>query len=95
MEDAENYWQAKDGTSRLITWSKAALEADYIILTGNDVTERKRAEQQREQVIRAEAARAEAEAAERRAAFLAEAGTMLRGQMRKRAGRRDGTGAAR
>src|SRR5438067_1215374 len=49
MPDAENYWQAKDGTSRLIAWSKTALNTDHVILTGNDITERKRAEQQREQ----------------------------------------------
>jgi len=77
MEEAENYWIAKDGSSRLIAWSKTELTERQFILTGNDVTERKRAEQQREQFIRAEAAREEAESAERRAAFLAEAGTML------------------
>jgi len=77
MTDAENYWQCKDGSSRLIAWSKTALGPDHSILTGNDITERKRAEEQREQVIRAEAARAEAEASTRRAAFLAEASTML------------------
>ena len=77
MPEAENYWQAKDGTTRLIAWSKTQLGPDHFILTGNDITERKRAEQQREQVIRAEVARAEAEASERRSAFLAEASTML------------------
>lgn len=77
MNEAENYWIAKDGVSKLIAWSKTQLTANHIILTGNDITERKRAEQQREQFIRAEAARAEAEASERRSAFLAEAGTML------------------
>lgn len=87
MIHAENYWQAKDGTTRLIAWSKTPLSvavagnigtADaHVILTGNDITERQRAEQEREQFIRAEAARAEAEASERRAAFLAEASTML------------------
>jgi PAS domain S-box-containing protein len=77
IKEAENYWQANDGSSRLIAWTKIALGPDHYILTGNDITERKRAEQQREQVIRAEVARAEAEAAERRSAFLAEASTML------------------
>jgi PAS domain S-box-containing protein len=77
MPEAENYWHAKDGTSRLIAWSKTTLGSTHTILTGTDITERKRAEQQRELMIRAEAARAEAEASERRAAFLAEAGTML------------------
>jgi PAS domain S-box-containing protein len=81
MSEAENYWQTKDGTPRLIAWSRTALGADHQILTGNDITERKRSEQQREQFIRAEAARAEAEASERRAAFLAEASTMLAGTL--------------
>src|SRR5262245_49407504 len=75
--EAENYWQAKDGTTRIIAWSKTSLNSAHTILTGNDVTERKRVEQQREQFIRAEAARAEAEAAERRSAFLAEASNIL------------------
>jgi len=77
MPEAENYWRAKDGTSRLIAWSKTTLTPDHVILTGNDMTERKRAELQREQFIRAEAARLEAEVSERRSAFLAEASTML------------------
>src|SRR5207237_6744798 len=73
----ENYSPAQDGTSRLIAWSKTALSPYHVILTGNDITERRRAEAQREKFIRAEAARAEAEAAEKRAAFLAEASTLL------------------
>jgi PAS domain S-box-containing protein len=77
MPEGENYWQAKDGTSKLIAWSKTALGSNHFILTGNDLTERKRAEQQREQVIRADVARIEAEASERRSTFLAEASTML------------------
>ncbi len=77
LVQAENYWTAKDGTSRLIAWSKTIPGSDHLILTGNDITERRRAEEQREKVIRAEAARAEAEAAEKRAAFLAEASTLL------------------
>src|ERR1051326_3984830 len=36
MPEAENYWQTKEGTSRLIAWSKTALSPDHIILTGND-----------------------------------------------------------
>jgi len=79
--ESENYWRSKDGTVRLIAWSKTTLTANHVILTGNDITERKRTEQQREQFIRAEAARAEAEASERRSAFLAEAGTMLAGTL--------------
>ena len=66
MPEAENYWRAKDGTARLIAWSKTTLTPDHVILTGNDVTERKRAEQQREQFIRGEAARIEAEASEQK-----------------------------
>ena len=77
LPHAENYWAAKDGASRLIAWSKTILSPDHVILTGNDITERRRTEEQREQFIRAEAARAEAEAAEKRAAFLAEASTLL------------------
>src|SRR5439155_15850291 len=55
--------------------------SDHFIVTGNDITERKRAEEQREEFIRAEAAREEAQAAERRSAFLAEAGAMLAGTL--------------
>ena len=77
LQHAENYWVARDGTSRLIAWSTTRLDSRHVILTGNDVTERRRAEEQREQFIRAEAARIEAEASEKRAAFLAEASTML------------------
>ena len=77
LQQGENYWVAKDGTPRLIAWSTTRLDAAHVIVTGNDITERRRAEEQREQFIRAEAARIEAEAAERRAAFLAEASTML------------------
>ncbi|HSU89050.1 MAG TPA: response regulator, partial [Terriglobia bacterium] len=77
LPQAENYWAAKDGTSRLIAWSKTALGPNHLILTGNDITERRRAEEQREIFIRGEAARIEAEASEKRAAFLAEASTML------------------
>ena len=77
LAEAENYWLAKDGSSRLIAWSKTRLTADHVVLTGNDLTERKRVEQQREQFIRAEAARSAAEAAERRSTFLAEASSML------------------
>jgi PAS domain S-box-containing protein len=77
LPEAENYWMARDGSSRLIAWSKTRLTDDHVVLTGNDITERKRVEQQREQFIRAEAARTAAEASERRSAFLAEAGSML------------------
>jgi PAS domain S-box-containing protein len=77
MSESENYWLAKDGSSRLIAWSKTQLSTSHFIITGNDITERRRAEQQREHFIRAEAARAEAEASERRSALLAEASRLL------------------
>jgi PAS domain S-box-containing protein len=77
----ESYWRAKDGTYRLIAWSKTTLGSDHVIVTGNDITERKRAEEQRAQFIRADVAREEAQSAERRAAFLAEASTMLAGTL--------------
>jgi PAS domain S-box-containing protein len=46
----ENYWVTKDGTRRLIAWSNTVLqdyegEVEYIIGTGIDITDRKRAEQ--------------------------------------------------
>jgi PAS domain S-box-containing protein len=82
LQQAENYWSAKDGSSRLIAWSKTSLtgrngSGEQFVITGNDITERKRAEEQRVQFIRGEAARQEAQAAERRSTFLAEASTML------------------
>src|SRR5881396_1911694 len=82
LSEGENHWVSKDGTPRLIAWSITQLSSqsggpNHFVLTGNDVTERKHAEEQREQFIRAEAARLEAEAAQRRSAFLAEASTML------------------
>jgi len=46
----ENYWVSKDGTRHLISWSNTAItrgqsEIEYIIGTGVDITERKRAEE--------------------------------------------------
>ncbi len=51
----ENYWVAKDGSRRLITWSNTALldrngEVEYIIGTGVDITERRRGEDELRQV---------------------------------------------
>ena len=45
----ENYWVAKDGTRYLISWSNTALfniqgDVEFIIGTGIDITDRKRAE---------------------------------------------------
>ncbi|MEA5568225.1 response regulator [Anabaena sp. UHCC 0399] len=46
----DNYWRTKDGRLRLISWSNTILQdykgsVEYIIGTGIDITERKRAEQ--------------------------------------------------
>jgi PAS domain S-box-containing protein len=54
----ENYWTTKDGGRRLIAWSNTALlggegAVKYVIGTGIDVTERRRAEAQRDAVIQA------------------------------------------
>ncbi|HEX8985283.1 MAG TPA: PAS domain S-box protein [Bryobacteraceae bacterium] len=45
----ENYWVARDGSRRLIAWSNTAVlsaagEVEFVIGTGMDVTERRRAE---------------------------------------------------
>lgn len=45
--DYENFWIARNGTRRLISWSSTVLPADdgtisYVIATGIDITERKR-----------------------------------------------------
>jgi PAS domain S-box-containing protein len=45
----ENWWVAKDGSRRLITWSSTSMvgaggQVEYVIGTGIDVTERRRAE---------------------------------------------------
>lgn len=49
----ENHWRTKDGQRRLIAWSNTALVDDqgavtYVIGTGLDITEQRRAERQRE-----------------------------------------------
>jgi len=46
----ENYWVAKDGTLRFIHWSNTALcsadgSVEYVIAAGNDVTDRRKAEE--------------------------------------------------
>jgi hypothetical protein len=46
----ENYWLTKDGSRRLIAWSNTILQdyegcVEYIVGTGIDITDRKRAEQ--------------------------------------------------
>ncbi len=50
LKEYENYWLTKDGSLRLIAWSNTILRdsegrIEYIIGTGIDITERKRAEQ--------------------------------------------------
>lgn len=62
----ENFWMTRDGCRHLIAWSNTALvgnggEVEYIIATGIDVTERKRAEDERAQFVHEQAARAAAE----------------------------------
>jgi PAS domain S-box-containing protein len=47
--DNENHWLLRDGSRRLIAWSNTALldeqgEVEFIVSSGHDITERKRAE---------------------------------------------------
>jgi len=77
--EIENEWIARDGERRLISWRYTALPenghpADFIIVTGTDLTERKKAEDAR---VREQAGRLAAEAAHQRAAFLADVSTFL------------------
>jgi PAS domain S-box-containing protein len=49
-KDYENYWLTKDGSRRLIAWTTTILQddeglAEYVISTGINITERKKAEQ--------------------------------------------------
>ncbi len=49
----ENYWVAKDGRRLLISWSNTALlsregEVEYVVPTGIDISERRRAEEERQ-----------------------------------------------
>jgi PAS domain S-box-containing protein len=83
----ENRWIAKDGSERWIHWSNTVLcdergELEFIIGTGIDVTERKRAEAERDRLFAEEQrAREQAEQAEQRAMFLAGAGRALAGSL--------------
>ncbi|WP_392534331.1 GAF domain-containing protein [Nostoc sp. C117] len=50
FQEHENYWVIKNGTRRLIAWSNTVLKDDegsveYIVGTGIDITDRKRAQQ--------------------------------------------------
>ena len=64
----ENEWITREGERRTIAWSNSAVVGDdgaveYVVATGVDVTERRRAEKNRRELVRAEAAREAAEAA--------------------------------
>jgi PAS domain S-box-containing protein len=82
MIECENTWVSKEGQQRLIAWCNTPLMgtgtvAEYVIATGMEITERRKAEEARAQIIREQAARVEAETAQRRFAFLAEASASL------------------
>jgi PAS domain S-box-containing protein len=53
----ENHWLTKDGEQRLISWSNASLRGpdgtiEYIMGTGQDITESRKAEEHRERLTR-------------------------------------------
>ena len=79
----ENHWITKTGERRLICWSNTVLcndggHLDYILGTGIDITERRRAEEERDRLLVDERREREtAVQAEGRATFLAEAGRVL------------------
>ena len=78
-QELENEWIARDGERRLVSWHYTLLAgngqpSDFVIVTGTDVTERKRAEDAR---IREQAGRFAAEAAQQRATLLADVSTFL------------------
>ena len=82
----ENDWITRHGTRRIIAWTATPVAGrngtvEYVISTGIDVTEQKRAEQEREQYIREQSARSEAEAHARRTEFLADASSVLSSSM--------------
>jgi PAS domain S-box-containing protein len=78
-QELENEWIARDGERRLISWHYTVLAgnghpSEFVIVTGTDVTERKRSEDAR---IREQAGRFAAEAAQQRATLLADVSTFL------------------
>ena len=84
--ERETSWITRGGGHRVIAWSRTPVAGhdgtiEYIISTGIDVTERKRAEKEREQYIREQVARSEAEAHARRTEFLADASSVLSSSM--------------
>lgn len=53
----ENYWVDRDGGRHMVAWSNSALvdnqgEVQYVIATGLDITERRRAEEERRRLVR-------------------------------------------
>ncbi|WP_223634831.1 GAF domain-containing sensor histidine kinase [Corallococcus sp. EGB] len=87
FEQSENHWLTRKGERRLISWSSNVLRGEsgaieYVIGTGIDITEQRRAEEERDQTFqREQQARARAEEQEVRSAFLAEASGLLTGSL--------------
>ncbi|RKH72331.1 sensor histidine kinase [Corallococcus aberystwythensis] len=87
FEQAENHWLTRGGERRLISWSSNVLRGEsgaieYVIGTGIDITDHRRAEQERDQTFqREQQARARAEEQEGRSALLAEASGLLTGSL--------------
>ncbi|MFP2956884.1 PAS domain S-box protein [Myxococcus sp. 1LA] len=83
----ESCWLTRAGERRLISWSSNVLRSptgaiEYIIGTGIDITEQRRAEQERDQTfLREQQARARAEEQEGRSAFLSETSGLLAGAL--------------
>jgi len=78
-QELESEWVARDGERRLISWHYTVLAGnghpgEFVIVTGTDVTERKRSEDAR---VREQAGRFAAEAAQQRATLLADVSTFL------------------
>ena len=78
-QEMETEWVSRDGERRLVSWHYTVLAGnghpgEFVIVTGTDVTERKRSEDAR---IREQAGRFAAEAAQQRATLLADVSTFL------------------
>jgi PAS domain S-box-containing protein len=66
MIEREDIWLSSDGSRRLVTWCRTSLEGDargnpYFVVTGVDITERKRIEEERAELAMAQAAKADVE----------------------------------
>jgi PAS domain S-box-containing protein len=64
--ECEDLWLASDGTSRLVSWCCTRLAGgsypqEYLVVTGMDITERKRLEEERAKLAQEQAARVEME----------------------------------